>query len=401
MESTEHTSYMNGKTTTQFKPNDNMTRAEAAQIIYSLLTEKPPITKTFRDIPTDKWYAQAANALYSAGIIHGKTAMDVFSPEAALTRAELAEFLYYFCDNKYQENQCNFADVPESNYWTYKFVSAVSAKGWMNGKGNGTFRPYAPLTRAEATATFNRILGRQADVNTAKTAIGMRVFTDVTQDMWSYGDIMEATVSHSYTKSPQEHWTDFTAPDMGLPTGVYMNNHYLYYVDPQTHQFVRNANVSVYTFDANGRYTSGDAWLDQILYQMISENCTDQAASEANLQHIYDYLVEHLTYSARPHVARGATGWELEYAKNALKSYKGNCYSWGAAFTYIARWLGFEAYARSGAVTKKVEDHGWCEIMFDGKWYIFDPELDSWTAQKFQYYKIPYDNGFQLFTSYW
>lgn len=401
MESEQHAAYMNGRTTLQFKPNDNMTRAEAAQIVYSLLTQKPPITKSLKDVPSNKWYSQAVNSLYSAGIVHEKNTEGMFFPESTLTRVELAEILYYFCDNKYQDNKCNFSDVPEENYWTYKFVSTVNTKGWMNGKGDGAFHPSDPLTRAEATATFNRLLGRKADVDTIKSAPNMRVFTDVTQDLWSYTDIMEATVSHQYTKDAKERWTNFTAPDTGLPTGVYMSDYHLYYVDPNTHQFARNTNIAGYTLDADGRYTTGDKWLDSTIYEMVSKHCVDKAASEDNLCVMYSYLCDNLTYSARPHVKRGATGWELEYAKNALKSWKGNCYSWGAAFHYIARSIGFESYARSGAVTKQVKNHGWAEIMFDDEWYIFDPELDSWTAQKLQYYKIPYDNGFQSFYKYW
>ena len=55
---------------------------------------------------------------------------------------------------------------------------------------------------------------------------------------------------------------------------------------------------------------------------------------------------------------------------------RGNCYNYAASFWAVARGLGYEAYAISGTVTQTDQPHGWVEIDFDGKTYIFDCEWE-------------------------
>ena len=52
----DHLEYLHGYDTGLFGPNNNMTRAEAAQMFYNLLLDKDvPVTVNFSDVPVDAW----------------------------------------------------------------------------------------------------------------------------------------------------------------------------------------------------------------------------------------------------------------------------------------------------------------------------------------------------------
>ena len=72
LETVKHDAYLHGYGNGEFGPNNNMTRAEAAQMFYNLLREKNvTVTVRFTDVPDDAWYATAVNTLASLGILKG------------------------------------------------------------------------------------------------------------------------------------------------------------------------------------------------------------------------------------------------------------------------------------------------------------------------------------------
>lgn len=401
LQKTEHTKYMSGTNAAEFEPESYLTRAETAQIIYNLLTGKPSVSKRFDDVSDGEWYSEAVNSLYSAGIIHGKYSDSTYFPNDLISRAELVEMLSYFSESSddHSSETKSFDDVAPDNP-LYDHITAAASAGWISGYEDNTFRPDNPLTRAEAVCVFNRVLMRAPDTDYIASAENMRLFVDVHSDMWAYDNIMEAAVSHSYEKTDREIWTAFEKEPTGLSAGPHIFNHYLYYIDGDTGCFLRNCEINGYTLDKNGRYTTGNAELDSSLRAITSELCTNEAGSEENLKKVYDYVRDNFVYQARAHVARGSSGWELEYAVPMMRTHYGNCYSWAAVFMYLARNVGFEAYCQSGAVGARVEDHGWTEIMFDGEWLIFDPELENANHQRWSFYKLSYDNDFKKYYKY-
>ena len=82
-----HKTYLSGYKDGLFRPNHNLTRAEAAALMYGLLKE--PITVPsgrFSDV-TEDWYAQAVNALASLQILSGGED-GRYRPDAPMTRGE-------------------------------------------------------------------------------------------------------------------------------------------------------------------------------------------------------------------------------------------------------------------------------------------------------------------------
>lgn len=195
----DHIVYLNGYVDGTFRPDDNMTRAEVAQMFYNLLNDKDvAITVSFSDVASDAWYAEAVNTLASLGMITG-VGDNKYEPDRSITRAEFTAIAMRFADLA-TGGENVFSDVAE-DAWYHDYVVGSIQYGWINGYSDGTFRPENTITRAEVTTIVNRMLGRSADRTfIAEHADELRSFSDVTTSHWSYYAVMEATNAHDFTK---------------------------------------------------------------------------------------------------------------------------------------------------------------------------------------------------------
>jgi parallel beta-helix repeat protein len=78
-----------------------------------------------------------------------------------------------------------FKDVP-ANFWAKGFIDGLAAQGVISGSGDGTFKPNAPITRAEFAAIINKAFA-PAPINPAKE------FSDVSKTKWYYDAIQTAS----------------------------------------------------------------------------------------------------------------------------------------------------------------------------------------------------------------
>lgn len=203
----EHLAYLAGYPGGIFGPDQNMTRAEAAQMFYNLLLEKDmEITVEFEDVPADAWYAKPVNTLASLGILSG-VGNGRFDPERSITRAEFTVIAMKFA-NTSGGGVNIFSDVNEDD-WFYSAVVDSTQYGWINGYPDGTFRPEATISRAEVTVIVNHMLGRAADrPYVIAHEKELNTFGDVNRGHWGYFHIAEATNAHEYhTEDGTESWT--------------------------------------------------------------------------------------------------------------------------------------------------------------------------------------------------
>lgn len=203
----DHIQYLFGYPEGTFGPENNMTRAEVAQMFYNLLLDQDvTITKTFNDVPANAWYTKAVNTLASLGVVSGVGNGD-FEPERSITRAEFTSIAMKFAEGKTGGTNI-FSDV-KSTDWFYRAVVNSTQYGWIHGYGDGTFRPNNPITRVEVTAIVNNMLGREADVDFVTEHYDeLNHFSDLEVSHWGYYHIVEATNDHDYTKpSSGENWT--------------------------------------------------------------------------------------------------------------------------------------------------------------------------------------------------
>lgn len=206
---TDHFAFLVGYTDGTFGPERNMTRAEVTTMFARLLTEQIDADKTysntFSDVPKGYWAANYIGYMQQFGIITGYSDGS-FRPDAPVTRAEFAAIASRF--EKLTEGSKSFTDVPDT-YWAARYINFAATRGWVTGYSDGTFKPENTITRAEVAAVTCRLLERSADQTYIRSHLKeLRTFSDVTESHWAYWYAMEAANGHDYTKSGgSENWS--------------------------------------------------------------------------------------------------------------------------------------------------------------------------------------------------
>ena len=205
----DHTAFLVGYAEGTFGPECNMTRAEVTTMFARLLTEQIEADKTysntFNDVAKDCWAANYIGYMQQFGIVTGYEDGS-FRPDAPVTRAEFAAIASRF--EKLTQGSASFTDVPDT-HWAVKYINFAATRGWVTGYEDGTFKPEHSITRAEVAAVTCRLLERSADQTYIRSHIGeLRTFADVTESHWAYWYAMEAANGHDYTKSGgSENWS--------------------------------------------------------------------------------------------------------------------------------------------------------------------------------------------------
>lgn len=210
LDTVNHRAYVSGRGGQTFAPNGSLTRAEAAQMLYALMTEQAHkqydrTSCSLRDVAAGCWYTTAVSTLANVGAISGYSD-GTFRPNKEITRAEFVTIL----TGIYGEDTTKgmpFSDVGHS--WCYDAVATAYANGWVSGYLDGTFRPNQTITRAEAVVILNSVLGRSCDLTYVQAnAQAALHFTDITPGAWYYADVIEASMGHTYTElAGIERWT--------------------------------------------------------------------------------------------------------------------------------------------------------------------------------------------------
>lgn len=197
----DHVAYIIGYEDGTVRPGANITRAEVATIFFRLLTDETresywSQSSGFTDVASGAWYNNAVSTLTRAGILDGYEDGS-FRPNASITRAEFTKIAVSFFKHAGGASSNPFSDVPDSA-WYAEFVKAAAELGLIDGYEDGTFRPNAPITRAEACTIVNRTLGRAPDKDNLLPEHEMLTWPDNSRDAWYYAQIQEATNSHDY-----------------------------------------------------------------------------------------------------------------------------------------------------------------------------------------------------------
>lgn len=200
----DRAAYMSGYPDGTFRPGQKVSRAETAAAFSRLYLQDKPITQqlpVFSDIDNSgKWYENDVATVVNAKYMSGYPDGS-FRPEAPITRAELAAMLTR--DDKSAVKPAPFKDI--KGHWAAEAIGRAHAKGWISGYPDGNFRPDAPVTRAELCALFNRFAGRSLTADEAAKLAqqkGSVSFKDVDAAHWAYKDILAAANAAS-AKSEQ------------------------------------------------------------------------------------------------------------------------------------------------------------------------------------------------------
>jgi len=372
----EHIVYINGSGD-MVRPSSPLTRAEAAQILYTLLREPPAggAGPGFSDVPANVWYKNVVSSLAAAGLLNGYPD-GTFRPMNYISRAEYVTIFTHCFEPR--EADVPFRDA--QGHWAYPQIATAVSYGWLSGYADGTVRPDAPITRAEAIALTNHVLGRKADLSALQAQGWPMRFLDISPDSWAYADIMEASLPHTQESvDGKEVWAACTVPKAQRGTGYYLINGELYCVGADGY-YVRNSQIGFLRFGSNGRYVTGNSQLDGMLTQVVRRVAVEGDSAYNNLRRLYTYVMNNFTYRANSFVQDGASGWEAQRAQSMLRNGKGNCYDYAALFTMLARKCGYQAQGRSGWIRTASwswDEHGWTEISAGGSTYLCDPEFQG------------------------
>ena len=207
----DHYSYLIGYSDGTVRPNGRITRAEVATIFFRLLTDDArqrnwSSENNFSDVSADKWYNNAVSTLCHMGVLGGYSD-GTFRPNAPITRAEFAKIAVSFAQTNGSAVYSYFTDVKTTD-WFAPYVTAAKDSSLIEGYSDGSFKPENRITRAEACTIVNRVLGRKPSKNHMKIS-GRIDWPDCTTADWFYEAIMEATNSHTYQMGKRvETWND-------------------------------------------------------------------------------------------------------------------------------------------------------------------------------------------------
>jgi endoglucanase len=139
-----------------YRPNDFVSRGEAAKILTKGFSLSSNGKGHFKDVKDDEWYASYVVAVEEAGLFEGYSD-GTFKPDGDLSRAEAAKVLALAAGLDLSNGGGCFSDV-SSDDWFAPYVCALSEDDIVSGYGNGTFGPANSVTRGELAKMMVRIL---------------------------------------------------------------------------------------------------------------------------------------------------------------------------------------------------------------------------------------------------
>ena len=139
-----------------FRPNNMITRAEFVVLVNNAMGYTKSGYAYFSDVPSHYWGKNAIQTGVAAGYISGD-GNGIFRPNDPVTRQEAAAMISRILDLKQNESRAyRYTDSYAISNWAKGVVGAVSEAGIMAGYPDGSFGPNRVLTRAEAVLALDK-----------------------------------------------------------------------------------------------------------------------------------------------------------------------------------------------------------------------------------------------------
>jgi hypothetical protein len=146
-----------------FRPNQEITRAEYAKMMFNAYKLETDGKKDFSDVSITEWYYDVVTKMAYLGHVKGYPD-GTFKPDAPITRAEAATILFNI---EGLEENAEAADIfLDSNMipsWAKGIIGAVYEAGFILGYPDGTFRSGENITRAESVFMINNAVFVEPD----------------------------------------------------------------------------------------------------------------------------------------------------------------------------------------------------------------------------------------------
>ena len=152
--------WMVGESATIFAPDQDLTRAMLAVILYAMAGE-PEVTAAnpFSDVPAGEWYTDAVIWAAANGIVVG-CGDGTFRPEMAVTRAQAAVMLCSYAafagrDVTARADLSAFGDAADIPAWAQAEMQWANAEKLILGRDGKLLAPNAAATRAEMASILS------------------------------------------------------------------------------------------------------------------------------------------------------------------------------------------------------------------------------------------------------
>lgn len=209
----------NGDDAGNFNPDKQMTRAEFATMLANMMGYTAKADKSFGDVASDAWYADAILKLAAAGVMLGDNNGNA-NPNKPISRAEAAVMMCRAFNIQPSNASLNFADSANVADWARGSMAALAEKGMMNGVGNNQLAPLANITRASVAKLVDNMISEY--VTESKTISG-----DVKGIVLVVGDVdvtvKDATLSENLIVAPKAAGAEVVLTGSTKASDVYVD----------------------------------------------------------------------------------------------------------------------------------------------------------------------------------
>ncbi len=209
-----NTAYIEGYADGTFRPDENITKAEAAALLSRLALDGFTLPSGYYskipDVTVDAWYHDAV------AFLEYNKAFDYLDggklyPDDDITRGELAQLIYGAAKFVKKSSKSNFIDLKDT-YKYYPAISYLAELGTINGYPDGTFRPDAKVSRAEAVTMINRLINLTANEHTVVKETLDNVFPDI-EGHWAEYQVLIASNDNVKTLAHIDNTSGLTEDD--------------------------------------------------------------------------------------------------------------------------------------------------------------------------------------------
>ncbi|WP_338558719.1 S-layer homology domain-containing protein [Paraclostridium sordellii] len=151
-------SYANGYEDNTFRPDNQITRAEFVKLVNKYFGFNDKGVSKFKDINQKNWYYNDVCIAIQAGYINGYED-NTFRPDNIITREEAAKIIVSIKnqqDNVYDKLNA-FPDKHLVSNWAKPYIEGAIENGYLKGDDLKNLRPTSHITRAESVTLLSRI----------------------------------------------------------------------------------------------------------------------------------------------------------------------------------------------------------------------------------------------------
>jgi len=169
---------MGGTSTTTFSPDATITRGQIAAILYRA-SGSPAVSggTQFPDVASNAYYASATRWASVGGIVSGYSNGN-FGPNDPITRQQLAAILWRYAGSPAASQGQDFVDESSISSYASTAVDWARESGVIGGKDGNRFDPNGSATRAQAAVILHRYMeltGKHTGSETPGTSSGSKV----------------------------------------------------------------------------------------------------------------------------------------------------------------------------------------------------------------------------------